>query len=30
MQDHATRLIGLEGFVVTGVQRAGEQLDLQV
>ena len=30
MQDHATCLIGLEGFVVTGVQRAGEQLDLQV
>ena len=30
MQDHATRLVGLEGFVVTDVQRAGDQLDLQV
>ena len=30
MQDHATRLVGLEGFVVIGVKRAGEQLDLQV
>jgi transposase len=30
MQDHATRLVGLDGLVVTGVQRAGEQLDLQV
>ena len=28
MQDHATCLLGLEGFVVTGVQRAGE-LDLR-
>jgi hypothetical protein len=27
MQDHATRLVGLEGI---GVKRAGEQLDLQV
>jgi transposase len=30
MQDHATRLVGLQGFVVTEVQRTGEQLDLQV
>src|SRR4051794_8566246 len=30
MQDHATRLVGLDGLVVTEVQRAGEQLDLQV
>jgi transposase len=30
MQDHATRLVGLDGLVVTGVQRTGEQLDLQV
>ena len=30
MQDHATRLVGLQGFVVTEVQRVGEQLDLQV
>jgi transposase len=30
MQDHATRLVGLQGFVVTDVQQAGEQLDLQV
>ena len=30
MQDHATRLVGLDGVVVTDVQRAGEQLDLQV
>ena len=30
MQDHATRRVGLEGFVVTGVARVGEQLDLQV
>jgi zinc-finger of transposase IS204/IS1001/IS1096/IS1165 len=30
MQDHATRLVGLDGLVVTGVQRVGEQLDLQV
>ncbi len=30
MQDHATRLVGLDGLVVTAVQRAGEQLDLQV
>jgi zinc-finger of transposase IS204/IS1001/IS1096/IS1165 len=26
----ATRLVGLDGLVVTGVQRVGEQLDLQV
>jgi transposase len=30
MQDHATCLVGLDGLVVTDVQRAGEQLDLQV
>jgi hypothetical protein len=30
MQDHATRLVGLQGFVVTEVQRVGERLDLQV
>jgi transposase len=30
MRDHATRLVGLQGFVVTEVQRAGERLDLQV
>ena len=30
MQDHATRLVGLDGLVVTEVQRIGEQLDLQV
>ena len=30
MQDHATRLVGLDGLVVTDVQQAGEQLDLQV
>jgi transposase len=30
MQDHATRLVGLDGLVVTEVQRAGEQFDLQV
>jgi hypothetical protein len=24
MQDHATRLVGLEGLVVTGVDQAGE------
>jgi transposase len=30
MQDHATRLVGLDGLVVTEVQRTGEQLDLQV
>jgi transposase len=30
MQDHATRLVGLDGLVVTGVQRTGEQFDLQV
>jgi transposase len=30
MQDHATRLVGLNGLVVTEVQRVGEQLDLQV
>jgi len=30
MQDHATRLVGLDGLVVTAVQPTGEQLDLQV
>jgi hypothetical protein len=30
MQDHATRLVGLDGLVVTAVERAGEQLDLHV
>src|SRR4051812_28310456 len=30
MQDHATRLVGLDGLVVTEVQRTGEQFDLQV
>jgi transposase len=30
MQDHATRLVGLDGLVVTEVQRAGEQFDLRV
>jgi transposase len=30
MQDHATRLVGLDGLVVTEVQQAGEQFDLQV
>lgn len=30
MQDHATRLVGLDGLVVTGVQQVGERLDLQV
>ena len=30
MQDHATRLVGLDGLVVTEVQQTGEQLDLQV
>lgn len=30
MQDHATRLVGLDGLVVTGVERVGEQFDLQV
>ena len=30
MQDDATRLVGLDGFVVTEVRRTGEQLDLQV
>ena len=30
MQDHATRLVGLDGLVVTDVQRTGEQFDLQV
>jgi transposase len=30
MQDHANRLVGLDGLVVTEVQRTGEQLDLQV
>ena len=30
MQDHATRLVGLDRLVVTGVERAGDQLDLQV
>jgi transposase len=30
MQDHVSRLLGLDGFVVTGIEAAGEQLDLQV
>ena len=30
MQDHATRLVGLDGLVVTEVPRVGERLDLQV
>jgi hypothetical protein len=30
MHDHATRLVGLDGLVVTEVQRVGEQFDLQV
>jgi len=30
MHDHASRLVGLEGFVVTGIDEVGEQLDLQV
>src|SRR5436305_14513856 len=30
MQDHVSRLLGLDGFVVTGVEEVGEQLDLQV
>jgi transposase len=30
MQDHATRLVGLDGLVVTEVQPTSEQLDLQV
>jgi transposase len=30
MQDHATRLVGLDGLVVTEVQRTGKELDLQV
>jgi hypothetical protein len=30
MQDHATRLVGLDGLVVTGVEGTGERLDLQV
>ena len=30
MQDHATCLVGLDGVVVTGVERVGDQLDLQV
>src|SRR4051812_14385176 len=30
MQDDATRFVGLDGLVVTEVQRNGEQLDLQV
>jgi transposase len=30
MKGHATRLVGLDGLVVTEVQRTGEQLDLQV
>jgi transposase len=30
MRDHAPRLVGLDGLVVTEVQRAGEQFDLQV
>jgi len=27
MQDHATRLVALDGFVVSGVDQASEQLD---
>ena len=27
MQDHATRLVGLDGLVVAEVQRIGEQFD---
>lgn len=30
MQDHVSRLLGLDGFVVTGIEEAGGQLDLQV
>jgi transposase len=30
MQDNATRLVGLDGLVVTGVQRTGGRLDLEV
>jgi hypothetical protein len=30
MQDHATRLVGLEGFVVNEVEGTGERLDLHV
>src|SRR3954468_17323029 len=30
MQDHATRLVGLDGLVVTAVQGTGQQLDLQI
>jgi transposase len=30
MQDHATRLVGLDGLVVTDVQRTGKQPNLQV
>jgi transposase len=30
MQDRATRLVGLDGFVVTAVQPLGERLDLRV
>jgi transposase len=30
MQDHAIRLVGLDGLVVSEVQGTGEQLDLQV
>lgn|SRR5437763_244459 len=30
MQDHVSRLLGLDGLVVTGIDEGGEQLDLQV
>jgi transposase len=30
MQDHVSRVLGLEGFVVTGIEESGERLDLQV
>ncbi|MBV9536624.1 MAG: ISL3 family transposase [Solirubrobacterales bacterium] len=30
MQDHVSRLLGLDGFVVSGVEEARDQLDLQV
>ena len=30
MQEHVSRLLGLDGLVVTGVEESGEQLDLQV
>jgi transposase len=30
VRDRATRLVGLDGIVVTEVQRSGERLDLQV